>query len=113
MAIILGLDPDINKIPDAYKSTDGSVDVVNWGRDVIHATAADIHGIKFQMAYFEAYGIYGLETLAALVDAGRSIGLKIVMDGKRGDIGSTSAAYAKAYLNPKNYVGDNPFFQTF
>ena len=65
------------------------------------------------MAYFEAYGILGYQALIELIQLCRRTNLKVIMDAKRGDIGATSAAYATAYLNQQNYIGDNPFFSDY
>ncbi|MGA0242572.1 MAG: orotidine-5'-phosphate decarboxylase, partial [Candidatus Marinamargulisbacteria bacterium] len=52
---------------------------------------------------------HGYQSLAQLIALAQSMGLITIMDAKRGDIGSTSLAYARAYLSPQNDMGDNPF----
>lgn len=68
---------------------------------------------KPQSAFFEALGLPGLEALARLMAIARDLGLPIILDGKRGDIGSTSEAYAGAYLGAGDFAADaltvNPY----
>src|SRR5262249_22705228 len=54
--------------------------------------------VKFQSAFYEAYGPEGLAALHATVEYAKSQGLYVIFDGKRNDIGSTAEAYARAYL---------------
>lgn len=54
--------------------------------------------VKPQLAFFEACGREGAEALGAVVEAARALELPLVLDGKRGDIGTTAEAYAQAWL---------------
>jgi orotidine-5'-phosphate decarboxylase len=56
--------------------------------------------VKPQSAFFERHGWRGFRTLGRLIAAARSAGLLVVLDVKRGDVGSTNAAYAQAFLGP-------------
>lgn len=56
--------------------------------------------IKPQAAFYERHGWRGIRALTRLIDEARSAGLLIVLDAKRGDVGSTNVAYAEAYLGP-------------
>jgi orotidine-5'-phosphate decarboxylase len=56
--------------------------------------------VKPQSAFFESYGAAGIAVLERTVRAFREAGALVVLDVKRGDIGSTMAAYARAYLDP-------------
>ena len=56
--------------------------------------------IKPQSAFFEAYGSSGIAVLERTVAACRDAGALVILDVKRGDIGTTMAAYARAYLDP-------------
>lgn len=58
--------------------------------------------VKPQSAFFETYGSAGIEVLERTVAACRAAGALVVLDVKRGDIGSTMAAYARAYLDPSS-----------
>ena len=56
--------------------------------------------IKPQSAFFEAYGSGGIAVLEGTIAAAREAGALVLLDVKRGDIGTTMAAYAAAYLDP-------------
>ena len=78
MSLVLGLDPDINKIPTVYKTSSNHVDLITWGEDIILSCTDVIEGVKFQMAYFEAYGIMGYQALIELIGFSRWIGIASV-----------------------------------
>jgi orotidine-5'-phosphate decarboxylase len=61
--------------------------------------------VKFQSAYFEAFGSDGIAALARGIAMAREREFAVILDVKRGDIGSTSEAYARAYLTPKSAGG--------
>ncbi len=97
-------------------------------RDVLDAVTGLVPAVKFQMAFFEQVGPAGLSVLAELVQQAHRSGFLVILDGKRGDIGSTALAYAQGMLgaglssawggdaltvNP--YLGDDslqPFVET-
>ncbi len=56
--------------------------------------------VKPQAAFFESMGLFGIRVLAECLKAARARGIPVILDAKRGDIGSTAAAYAQAYLDP-------------
>ncbi len=68
---------------------------------------------KPQSAFFEALGLAGLEALATVMRHARQLGLPVILDAKRGDIGSTAEAYASAYLTEGDLAADaltvNPY----
>ncbi|OLF13729.1 orotidine 5'-phosphate decarboxylase [Actinophytocola xinjiangensis] len=64
----------------------------------VEAMAGEIAVLKPQSAFFEAYGSAGVAVLERLIAAARQAGALVLLDVKRGDIGSTMAAYAQAYL---------------
>jgi orotidine-5'-phosphate decarboxylase len=66
----------------------------------VEAFGAHAAVVKPQSAFFEAYGSAGIEVLERTVAACRAAGALVVLDVKRGDIGTTMAAYARAYLDP-------------
>jgi orotidine-5'-phosphate decarboxylase len=74
--------------------------------DVLRIVAPHVPVVKFQSAYFERYLSEGVEAYYSLVQEAKELGLLVIGDVKRGDIGSTSAAYAAAHL------ADPPFDQT-
>ena len=60
----------------------------------------DIRVVKPQVALFERLGVAGMSTLAELIQSARERGARVIADAKRGDIGSTMAGYAEAWLAP-------------
>lgn len=85
--------------------------------DVLEASAPYAACVKPQLAFYEALGVPGFAILEEVCAAARGMGLPVLLDGKRGDIGSTAAAYAQGWLAGP-HAGDaltvNPFlgFQT-
>jgi orotidine-5'-phosphate decarboxylase len=71
-------------------------------RDVLEACAPYACAVKPQLAFFEAEGLAGLETLARVLRLARDLDVPVIVDGKRGDIGSTAEAYARAWLAGEN-----------
>ncbi|GAA3821695.1 orotidine-5'-phosphate decarboxylase [Cellulomonas soli] len=65
---------------------------------VLDAVGGRVAAVKPQSALFERHGSAGVAVLEEVVAAGRDLGTLVVVDAKRGDIGSTMAAYADAYL---------------
>jgi orotidine-5'-phosphate decarboxylase len=80
---------------------------------IVEACAASVVAIKPQLAFFEARGLEGMRALVEVVRTARRLGLLTVADAKRGDIGSTSAAYAEAFLGDGDFGCDavtvNPY----
>lgn len=80
--------------------------------DVLEATAPYATCVKPQLAFFEALGLPGFALLEEVCAAARTLGLPVLLDGKRGDIGSTAEAYAQGWL-AGGHAGDaltvNPF----
>ncbi|WP_420594810.1 orotidine-5'-phosphate decarboxylase [Deinococcus sp.] len=103
--LCLGLDPR----SDAYSSRD---ELRQHTLEVLDACAPFVACIKPQFAFYEALGLWGMALLEEVCAAARQHDLPILLDAKRGDIGSTAAAYAQAWLSG-NHAGDaltvNPF----
>ena len=69
--------------------------------DLVLPVASETVGlVKPQAAFYERHGWRGVRTLARLIDEARGAGLLVILDAKRGDVGSTNQAYAEAYLGP-------------
>jgi orotidine-5'-phosphate decarboxylase len=94
--IVVGLDPRPELLPLEVRG-----DVARFGRGIIDAVAPHAVAVKPQLAFFEALGVEGIAALEELCAYARTAGLLVVLDGKRGDIGSTARAYAAAYLEPR------------
>src|SRR5262249_40811734 len=71
-----------------------------FGEAVVDRVAGRVAAVKFQAAYYEAYGPDGLAALHATAASARARGLIVLIDGKRNDIGSTAEAHARAHLRP-------------
>jgi orotidine-5'-phosphate decarboxylase len=80
---------------------------------IVEACADSVCAIKPQLAFFEARGMDGMRALAEVIALARRLGVLTVADAKRGDIGSTSAAYAEAFLGDGDFGCDavtvNPY----
>ena len=106
--ICVGLDPQMGFIPDTVKAhafeqcgetLEGAAEAIwQFNRAIVDAVADLIPSVKPQIAMYEQYGIPGLEAFRRTVEYCKSKGLIVIGDVKRGDIGSTSAAYAAAHL---------------
>jgi orotidine-5'-phosphate decarboxylase len=102
--IVVGIDPNFDLLPEKMRPRYLEKYEINgklWDfiKPVLDSTADLVCGVKFQSAYFEQFGSWGVRVLAKSVQYAKGLGLIVIMDAKRGDIGSTSEAYTKAYLN--------------
>lgn len=102
--VVVGIDPNFDLLPENMRPRYLEKYEINgklWDfvRPVLDTCADKVCGVKFQSAYFEQFGSWGVRILAKSVQYAKSLGLIVIMDAKRGDIGSTSEAYSKAYLN--------------
>ncbi len=116
--VCLGLDPRPEAHALTHPSNHGtSAATARAVRDYFSAVLESTHDlvacVKPQAAFFEALGLPGLEALAALLEQARALGLPVILDAKRGDIGSTAEAYARAYLSDGAFSVDaltvNPY----
>src|SRR5258707_6545579 len=101
---ILGVDPQLDSkaapgIPLGYT-------LASFCCEVVEACAPHIAAIKPQLAFFEARGLAGLRALVEVLKFARTLGLLTIADAKRGDIGTTSAAYAEAFLGDGDLACD-------
>jgi orotidine-5'-phosphate decarboxylase len=102
--LLVGLDPVTELLPLelAGDAQLGRAEAANacerFCRGVIDAVAQYAVGVKPQLAFFEALGADGMHAFENVCAYARTVGLIVVADAKRGDIGSTARAYASAYL---------------
>lgn len=100
-SVLVGIDPRAQQLPIGWIDQFGG-DIVRaveeFGKAVLHTVASLVPAVKFQMAFFEALGPQGLVALENTAKLARELGLLVIMDGKRNDIGSTAAAYSAAYV---------------
>jgi orotidine-5'-phosphate decarboxylase len=96
--VCVGLDPVLNKLPDALGGLEPLAAVEKFCFEVIDAVAEHVPAIKPQLACFERYGSAGYAVYERILAAGRAAGLFVIADAKRGDIGTSSAHYAAGLL---------------
>lgn len=106
--IVVGLDPMLDYVPghiqkkvfEEYGETlEGAAEAIwQFNREIVDQTYDLIPAVKPQIAMYEQFGIPGLMAFKKTVDYCREKGLVVIGDVKRGDIGSTSAAYAVGHL---------------
>jgi len=123
--IVVGLDPMLNYIPEQVQrqafaeygeTLEGAAEAVwQFNKEIVDKTYDLIPAVKPQIAMYEQFGIPGLAAFKKTVDYCKEKGLIVIGDIKRGDIGSTSAAYAAGHIGrvqvgSKSYV---PFDEDF
>lgn len=123
--IVVGLDPMLNYIPKhiqekAFKefgeTLEGAAEAIwQFNKEIVDKTYDLIPAVKPQIAMYEQFGIPGIMAFKKTVDYCKSKDLVVIGDIKRGDIGSTSAAYATGHIG-KVQIGENkiaPFDEDF
>lgn len=116
--IVVGLDPMLGYIPEQVKkkafaefgeTLEGAGEAIwQYNKEIIDHTWDLIPAVKPQIAMYEQFGIEGLKAFKKTVDYCKSKDLVVIGDVKRGDIGSTSAAYAAGHLG-KVQVGSKTY----
>jgi len=98
--LCVGLDSDINKIPQHLRQEEDAIFLFN--KAIIDATLPYTVAYKPNIAFYESAGIKGLIQLKKTMDYLHSLKQNVftIADAKRGDIGNTSQQYAKAFLDP-------------
>ena len=110
--LVVGLDPVYSRIPSAIKQQEDMGDardisscidaIFDFCSKTLRVIAPHVPAVKINIAYFEKYLWEGIETYYALVSEAQSLGLMVIGDVKRGDIGHTAKLYAEAHLkNPE------------
>ena len=125
--IVVGLDPMMNYIPkhiqekafaEFGETLEGAAEAIwQYNKDIIDAIYDLIPAVKPQIAMYEQFGIEGLKAYKKTIDYCKEKDLVVIGDIKRGDIGSTSAAYAvghlgKVQVGSKTYRGFDEDFAT-
>lgn len=93
-----GIDPHPGLLRD-WGLTEDAAGLERFALTAVEALAGEVAVVKPQAAFFEAYGSRGVAVLERVIADCRSAGALVLVDAKRGDIGSTMAAYAAAYLS--------------
>ena len=103
--LCLGVDPHLDLIPNIFDLQNNSSNIITkvekFCFSLLDSAKDLVPAIKPQIALFEQLGPDGMKLLASLCKYAQSLNFLIIMDAKRGDIGSTSQAYANAYLGEK------------
>ncbi len=117
--VVVGLDPTMSHIPecvlkkafdDCGENLEGAAEAIwQFNKAIVDSTYDLIPAVKPQIAMYEAFGVPGVVAFKKTVDYCKSKGLVVIGDVKRGDIGSTSAAYATAHLG-RVKVGSKEFY---
>ena len=125
--IVVGLDPMLNYIPEHIQkkafaefgeTLEGAAEAIwQYNKGIVDATYDLIPAVKPQIAMYEQFGIPGLVAYKKTVDYCKAKDLVVIGDIKRGDIGSTSAAYVVGHLGhvqvgSKKYAGFDEDFAT-
>ena len=125
--IVVGLDPMLNYIPEHIQkkafaefgeTLEGAAEAIwQYNKGIVDATCDLIPAVKPQIAMYEQFGIPGLIAYKKTVEYCKAKDLVVIGDIKRGDIGSTSAAYAVGHLgqvqvSSKKYAGFDEDFAT-
>ena len=123
--IVVGLDPMLNYIPEQVQqkafaeygeTLEGAAEAIwQFNKEIVDKTYDLIPAVKPQIAMYEQFGLPGLAAYKKTVDNKKKKGLVVIGDIKRGDIGSTSAAYAVGHIG-KVKVGSKtyaPFDEDF
>ena len=107
-AVVVGLDPRLESLPaellaachETYGASTRAAGEALWqfNRDIIDAVHDLVPVVKPQLAFYERYGLEGLQAYVRTVRHARAAGLLVIADAKRNDIGPTAVAYAEAFL---------------
>jgi len=109
--LIVGLDPVYSRLPQALKNErgDGEIDlaaavdsIFDFCTRTMKIVAPIVPAVKINIAYFEKYLWEGLEVYYSLLSEAEALGIEVIGDVKRGDIGHTAECYADAHIvNPE------------
>lgn len=125
--VVVGLDPMLSYVPEHIQKAAfeeygetlrGAAEAVwQFNKEIVDQTFDLIPAVKPQIAMYEQFGVEGLEAYKKTVDYCKAKGLIVIGDVKRGDIGSTSAAYAEGHLGrvqvgSRTYAGFDEDFAT-
>ncbi len=114
-SLIVGLDPVYGRLPSAIRShremndefdANAAVDAIfDFCTQAMRIIAPMVPAVKINIAFFEKYLWEGIETYYALISEADDLGLEVIGDVKRGDIGHTAELYAAAHLENPELVG--------
>ncbi|WP_273790935.1 orotidine-5'-phosphate decarboxylase [Bartonella sp. CM31XJBT] len=99
--LCIGFDPS-HKVLQSWNLSCDYKGLKDFCDILLTAVMGKVGMIKPQAAFFELYGVEGLQILKELIENAQAQGLLVLVDTKRGDIGSTAEAYGKAWLGPSS-----------
>src|SRR6266850_7247762 len=115
--ICVGIDPIFEMLPDSIagdskrrdaNDAQAAIDAIfSYTTALLRVIAPHVPIVKFQSAYFEKYLWEGVEAYYSLIQEAAELGLLVIGDVKRGDIGSTASAYAAAHLADPAFNDDD------
>jgi orotidine-5'-phosphate decarboxylase len=99
--VCIGLDPVVDRLPERLKPTGRSAAthvhaIIEFCSHVLSNVAMHVPCVKFQSACFERYRHYGVQAMYELIAEAHALGLQVILDAKRGDIGISAEHYAAA-----------------
>lgn len=103
---VVGLDPRVDQMPAFVRTGSDYAAITAFHELVIEAVADLVPAVKPQLAFFEQYGVAGMQAFENTVLAAKQRGLLVIADAKRNDISSTAEAYANAYLGEAGFDCD-------
>lgn len=107
--LVAGIDPSLADVPAFFEQGDTGSWIGRFVDFALDSIEGQVGFVKFQSAYFEACGLAGLSALSLGMKRAREAGIGVILDAKRGDIGATARAYARAYLTPAEHGGSGDF----
>jgi len=105
--IVVGLDPRVDLLPVELRGesvvgrAEAAAAYARFCCGLVDAVSPYVVAVKPQVAFFEALGADGIAAFERVCAYARDVGLLVIADAKRGDIGSTARSYAAAYLEPR------------
>jgi orotidine-5'-phosphate decarboxylase len=100
--LCVGLDPGVDLLPVELRGEAPAVAIARFCRGIIDAVAPYAVAVKPQLAFFEALGADGMPAFEEVCAYARTAELLVIVDGKRGDVGSSARGYAAGYLEPRD-----------
>jgi orotidine-5'-phosphate decarboxylase len=97
-ALVAGLDPVPSRFPPGLRDLPEVLATGEFCRGILEAVEPYAAAVKLQAAFFERLGPDGMRLYADLIGDASALGLPVIADVKRGDIGPVAAAYAEAHL---------------
>ena len=99
----VGLDTQLAHLPEGFAGkvesfADAADALLRYNKALVDALCGIVPCAKVQIAYYEMYGVPGMQAFRETIDYAKAKGMVVIADAKRNDIGATASAYANAYL---------------